>query len=149
MMGKVTAYSSGMNKYLVGGILAAIALMVIYGTTASSRVASWMDGENPTAAGQEGRDDSRVAINPDGATGDAQSGSFLTSDQTPVQQAGQLPQRQTATAPDPDSFDTAQTDFGDGTPASDTEAPIDPTPSPPATPQQTTPAASEPIRALW
>ena len=148
MMEKVTAYSSGMNKYLVGGILAAIALMVIYGTTASSRVASWMDGENPTAAGQDGQDDSRVAINPDGATGDAQSGSFLTSDQTPVQQAGQLPQRQTASESDP--FTTAQTDFGDDTTASDTETPIDPpAPNPPATPQQTTPAASEPIRALW
>ncbi|MEM1241513.1 MAG: hypothetical protein AAGI45_16880 [Cyanobacteria bacterium P01_H01_bin.26] len=83
-----------MTKYILGSILAAISLMAIYGTTASDRVISWVDGGGTASQGNNAGDD-RVALNDTDAdrTG-ANQDSFVVS-RTPLERAGELPQRQT------------------------------------------------------
>jgi hypothetical protein len=95
-----------MNKYIVGSILGVISLLVIFGASASNRVARWVDSEETTAT--------RVsATNATGATSslrsEADRGSSTklislnqtgtatqtNTNLTPMQKAGELPQRQT------------------------------------------------------
>jgi FtsZ-interacting cell division protein ZipA len=93
-----------MNKYVVGGILGAISLLVIFGASASNRVARWVDSEEAmttslssntaganTVSAQSNRSGSTrlVSLNETGTT--TQTNTNLT----PMQKAGELPQRQT------------------------------------------------------
>ena len=144
-----------MNKFILGGILAAICLMAIYGTSASDQVISKVDGGNSTSSqtnfGQPGTadDDSVVALNATETNNTEANGFTELSAQTPLEKAGTIPQRQTIGA-------TANFDDTDGVAV---EAP-DPAAQPPATPggntTPTTPPATPapaqtpaPIRALW
>ncbi|ESA34842.1 hypothetical protein N836_15605 [Leptolyngbya sp. Heron Island J] len=146
-----------MNKFILGSILAAISLMAIYGTSAANRVASWVDGTTGRTSSQDnfgtaenGDSDMLVAVN---GTNDS-IGSI--GNRTPLERAGEIPQRQTVSPQSAPAFGTnvQTTDDTDGEVIE---------PSPPA---QQTPAASEPgttagtnqanqnetqqpIRALW
>ena len=158
-----------MNKFILGSILAAISLMAIYGTSASKRVASWVDGVSPAPPTQsnfgqvaDGANDSGandqlfVALNDTDQDFIAQ-----VSVRTPLEKAGDIPQRQTQGVQSAPAFGTnAQSaDTGD-----DTDGEIV-TPSPPAqtTPAQPSPGTppgqnqqpqnqnqnQPPVRALW
>ncbi len=155
-----------MNKFILGSILAAISLMAIYGSSASNRVTSWVDGENPVATqsnfGQtngrvnnQGTGDQLVALNETEQDAIAQIGS-----RTPLEKAGDIPQRQTRGVQSSPAFGTnAQSaNTGDDT---DGEV-VTPDPSPaPNTPAQPAPEATQgqpqppqnqtqpPVRALW
>lgn len=144
-----------MNKFILGSILAAISLMVIYGTSASNQVTSWVDGEDQTSAqpdfGQSG-DDSFVALSPDGTDREP---NIDFEDRTPLQKAGDIPKRQIGEV-------TSTPNFGADPPADtgDDTGGVPVTPNPPAagtapgtTTSPQTPAATtqteDPIRALW
>lgn len=149
-----------MNKFILGSILAAISLMAIYGTSASNRVTSWVDGtaertssqSNFGAAG-DGDSDMLVAANGE----DSSIGQI--GNRTPLERAGEIPQRQTV---------GAQSAFGTNAQTTDDTDNEVVEPRPPA--QQRPPAASgpgttagganqaqnqnqnrqqQPIRALW
>ena len=136
-----------MNKYILGSILAAISLMAIYGTTASDRVTSWVDGGD--TASQSNSADDRVALNDTEANPD----SFVVS-RTPLERAGELPQRQTQ----PRGGTAATQNFGapEGT---DTPEVVEPDPvdeNRTANTAETTTNQTQnqnqtdaPIRALW
>ncbi len=145
----------GMNKFVLGGILAAISLLAIYGASASNRVTSWVDGNRPSSAqtntgqGVMQSNETLVAINSTEANGDAIP---AISEMTPLEKAGTLPQRQTI---------GATSNFG-GTPSTpntdDTEGEVvEPNPQENESPNdaadndqtETQPPAQEPIRALW
>lgn len=126
---------SSVNKYLIGSILAGISLLVIFGARASNRVASWVDGGEAAAIA-------------DGQGPQAQPAFFTAQadeNLTPLQQAGNLPQRQTFIEPDTTSTSISQA----------------PTTTPPATAQPATtagqgvvnppadPSPTRPVRALW
>ncbi|MEL6130171.1 MAG: hypothetical protein AAFR24_16375 [Cyanobacteria bacterium J06627_3] len=150
-----------MNKFILGGILAAISLMAIYGTSASNQVISRVDGTDPTSTqsnfgpANSASGGTAVALNPDEASEDD---SFVeVSAQTPLEKAGTIPQRQTVgTTP---NFGATATNAEDDTDGEIVE-PAQPEPEPPATPVGETAApgtpapaapaqAEEPIRALW
>ncbi|MEO0868507.1 MAG: hypothetical protein AAFY17_08670 [Cyanobacteria bacterium J06642_11] len=148
-----------MSKFVLGGILAAISLMVIYGASASNRVTSWMDRDR-TAATPVSNDstvkppsgDGLLALNTTETSGDSL---VDVSGMTPLEKAGTLPQRQTIGAASnfggtPAAPNTDDTDGEVVTPnPQETETPNNDTA---ATPPTTTPAqtpATEPIRALW
>ncbi|MEM9266560.1 MAG: hypothetical protein AAGA46_13650 [Cyanobacteria bacterium P01_F01_bin.13] len=86
-----------MNKFILGSILAAISLMAIYGTSASDRVTSWVDGTESASSqsdfGQsEGADDNAfISLNSTEADRDA----VTDINRTPLEKAGDIPQRQT------------------------------------------------------
>lgn len=146
-----------MNKLILGGILAAISLMAIYGTSSSEQVISVLDGPNSPKTqsnfGQNTNENGPVALNTTESAG-TRDGAFVESGvQAPLEKAGTFPQRQTvessrnfgpATTPDdtdnqvieaPDSTETAPTTGGTTT-------------TPPAA--TTTPAQNPtPIPALW
>lgn len=145
------------EKYVIGAVLGLISLLVIYGASASNRVASWVDGP------ASGRDDLVGLNNNDAQAQGDSSGSQRDSiaadgDLTPLEKAGQLPQRQTvidanAEADDiriqPLDTDTASQDPAttEASPASAANS-TQPDPAPTvARPAQTTDA--EPVRALW
>lgn len=150
-----------MNKFILGSILAAISLMVIYGTSASNQVTSWVDGEDSASAQSDSglsnsastdSDDSFIALNP--AESDREPNIDI-NDRTPLQKAGDIPKRQVGGV-------TSTPNFGQPEGASDTEEPIVPQPvnenpptntpsgnntgTQPATPVQ---QQQEPIKALW
>lgn len=147
-----------MNKFILGGILAAISLMAIYGASASNRFTSWVDGSRPsstqtnTAQGGE-QNQPLVALNSTEANGDA---IIDVSGMTPLEKAGTLPQRQTI---------GATSNFG-GTPSTpntdDTDGEIIDATNPPNNDSSTDTADNnqnnqnqnqtpdpDPIRALW
>lgn len=148
-----------MNKFILGGILAAISLMAIYGTSASDQVISRVDGteraKTQSNFGQNANENGLVALNPaDSTSSQDDSSSFVDSSvQTPLEKAGTIPQRQTVGASP--NFGTTTTTLDD-TDGDVVEAPS-PTPAPtpggtPATTPSATPAPAqnpEPIRALW
>ncbi|MEM6254056.1 MAG: hypothetical protein AAF821_14145 [Cyanobacteria bacterium P01_D01_bin.156] len=86
-----------MNKFVLGGILAVISLLAIYGASASNRVTSWMDGSRPSPAPTDTEktltppDDSFIALTPT----NAERADVNIDDMTPLEKAGTLPQRQT------------------------------------------------------
>lgn len=86
-----------MNKFILGSILAAISLMAIYGTSASDQVTSWVDGgERPASQGDFGQagsadEDSFISLNPTETDRDT----VTDISQTPLEKAGNIPQRQT------------------------------------------------------
>ncbi|MEM7061753.1 MAG: hypothetical protein AAF572_01125 [Cyanobacteria bacterium P01_B01_bin.77] len=150
-----------MNKFILGSILAAISLMVIYGTSASNQVTSWVDGEDPASAQSDsglnsnsdnGSDDSFIALSP---TESDREPNIDMNDRTPLQKAGDIPKRQVGEVTSTPNFGTdSSANTGDDTGG----VPITPNPpaagapgNTPSTPQ--TPAATtqpeEPIRALW
>mgnify|MGYP001794472958 FL=1 len=146
-----------MNKFILGGILAAISLMAIYGTSASNQVISRVDGTDPTSTqsnfgpANSASGGTAVALNPDESSEDDP---FVeVSAQTPLEKAGTIPQRQTVgTTP---NFGATPANTGDDTDGAVVE-PAPPAPEPPATPAEEAPAApaapaqaEEPIRALW
>ena len=148
-----------MNKFILGSILAAISLMVIYGTSASNQVTSWVDGEEPASAqsdsglsngGDNSDNDSFIALSP--AASDREPNIDL-NDRTPLQKAGDIPKRQVGGVTSTPNFGTDQsTNTGDDTGG----VPVTPAPPAAGTPGNTapqTPAATtqpeEPIRALW
>ncbi|NEQ53968.1 MAG: hypothetical protein F6K11_28200 [Leptolyngbya sp. SIO3F4] len=146
-----------MNKFILGGILAAISLMAIYGTSASEQVISRVDGTNRTPSqanfGQETTPgDSVIALN----TAESQDDTFTeVSAQTPLEKAGTFPQRQTvgSTTNFGTTTNTTGSDDTDGIPVEAnppaTQPPTttgDTATSPPAAAPTPTP---EPIRALW
>ena len=126
-----------MNKFILGSILAAISLMAIYGTSASNQVTSWMDGadDGPLAQNNfdadEGAADEFVAVND--TIGQINS-------RTPLERAGEIPQRQTVDVESAPAFGTdVQTpDATDDTGGEIVEA------APPEQETQTPPAAGEP-----
>jgi hypothetical protein len=139
-----------MNKYVVGSILAAISLLVIYGASASNRVVSWVDdpGGRPASNGEG----TLVGLNSTEDRGQpAQQivAQVNESDLDPLQKAGQLPQRQTFT------------DAQQRTQVSVSQNATTPTPTPTATPSAqaqpttaspqpaTTVSNPQPVRALW
>ena len=87
-----------MNQSILGGILAAISLLVIYGASASNRVTGWVDGDRASTAqtnnpqGLKQSDGTLVALNSTEASGD---GIVDVSGMTPLEKAGTLPKRQT------------------------------------------------------
>ena len=137
-----------MNKFILCSILAAISLMAIYGTTASDRVTSWVDGGDISAQGNNAGDD-RVALNDT----EANSDSFVVS-RTPLERAGELPQRQTQ--PRGDTAATPNFGVPEGT---DTPEVVEPAPTAEdrtANTAETTTNQTQnqnqtdtPIRALW
>ncbi|NEP61758.1 MAG: hypothetical protein F6K31_33195 [Symploca sp. SIO2G7] len=138
-----------MNKFILGCILAVISLLAIYGTSASNRVASWVDGENRSSAqadSNNGRDDTTLGLN----SAESASGPDI-SGRTPLQKAGDIPQRQTVGVPGSPNFGSAaqSDDATDDTggeiidPARDEQA----TSSEPT--NESTSPAETPIRALW
>lgn len=140
-----------MNKFILGSILAAISLMAIYGTSASNRVTSWVDGSDRTAAqsdfGQsnDGDNSQIVALNETGQV--AQIGS-----RTPLEKAGEIPQRQTIGAQSAPAFGTEAQPANDDTDGEIVEAdpPVQNTPAPGANQgQNQQPVQQPPIRALW
>ena len=149
-----------MNKFILGGILAAISLMAIYGTSASNRVTSWVDRADDTAAQSDAglsngdNNETVVALNDDGTTDD--SNGFISS-QTPLERAGDIPRRQTV---------GSATNFGTSTQTTNTDDTggevIEPNPTEGgtnATSPETPPANNQaqqrqnqnqpPVRALW
>ncbi|MBE9066712.1 hypothetical protein IQ260_08610 [Leptolyngbya cf. ectocarpi LEGE 11479] len=149
-----------MNKFILGSILAAISLMVIYGTSASNQVTSWVDGEDSASAQSDSglsnsasndSDDSFIALN---SNESEREPNIDINDRTPLQKAGDIPKRQIGEV-------TSTPNFGQPEGESDTEEPIVPQPveNPPPTDtsagnntgnQPANPAPSqEPIEALW
>lgn len=144
-----------MTKSILGGILAAISLLVIYGASASNRITSWVDGSRTSsgqpasAPGNQADNATLLALNSTEPTSDA---IVDVSGMTTLEKAGTLPKRQTV---------GATSNLG-GTPATttttdDTENEVV-TPNPPAaTPPtnttgntQSNPAPTPaPVRALW
>ena len=143
-----------MNKFILGSILAAISLMAIYGTSASNRVASWMDGTDDRTSSQANS----------GADGDTLVAANGTSDsignignRTPLERAGDIPQRQTVSPQSAPAFGTnvQTTDDTDG----EVVEPSPPAQQPPAASEPGTTAGGtnqanqnetqQPIRALW
>ncbi|MEM7795417.1 MAG: hypothetical protein AAF579_13335 [Cyanobacteria bacterium P01_C01_bin.118] len=147
-----------MSKFILGGILAAISLMAIYGTTASDQVISRIDGtERPKTQsnfGQNSDENGLVALNPTESTGSQDSSFVESSVQTPLEKAGMIPQRQTVGASP--NFGATTTTTQDDTDGEVVEAPS-PTPAPTTggttttTPPATTAPAQNPapIPALW
>ncbi|MEM9805190.1 MAG: hypothetical protein AAF959_07905 [Cyanobacteria bacterium P01_D01_bin.56] len=146
-----------MNKFVLGGILAAISLIAIYGASASNRFTSWVDGARPssaqtnTAQGVK-QNDTLVALNSTEANDDA---IIDVSGMTPLEKAGTLPQRQTigATSNFGGTPSTPNTDDTDGEIIDATNPPNNDSDSSTDTAdnnqnQNQTPAP-EPIRALW
>lgn len=151
-----------MNKFILGSILAAISLMVIYGSSASNRVTSWVDRENSTSTqsnfgpGNNQTNDQFIALNETEQDSITEIGS-----RTPLEKAGEIPQRQTVQgAPAfgtnvPSNTNNTTNDTDDGilepnppgqtTPAQPTPAPAQTQNPPPQTPAQNQP----PVRALW
>lgn len=141
-----------MTKSILGGILAAISLLVIYGASASNRLTSWVDGERDSSAqpasaqGNQQNNETLLALN---STEPTSNGIVDVSGMTPLEKAGTLPKRQTV---------GATPNFG-GTPATTTTTTDDtgnevvtpnPTPTtPPANTTETTQSTPAPIRALW
>ncbi|MBT9315139.1 hypothetical protein [Leptothoe spongobia] len=155
-----------MNKFILGGILAAISLMAIYGTSASDQVISRVDGTDRGSSqpnfgqAKPTTDKSVLAINTTETTettGTENNPFTEVSARTPLEKAGTFPQRQTIGA-NPNFGTTTNTTGGDDTDGGVVEAPA-PTTQPPTTtggnatttpPATTTPAQTpEPIRALW
>lgn len=148
-----------MNKFILGSVLAAISLLAIYGTSASNRVTSWVDGDSRTPGQALNDDDAAiVAVNSDEATPEP---IIDISGRTPLQRAGDIPQRQ-VTDGIQSTPNFGQTQPADGT--DDTGGGVitpDPQPAPepaaeapttPQTPAQQTPAQTAPappVRALW
>ena len=146
-----------MNKFILGGILAAISLMAIYGTSASNQVISRVDGTDPTSTqsnfgpANSASGGTAVASNREEACGEEQLEEV--SDETPLEKAGTIPQRQTVgTTP---NFGESAANVEDDTDGAVVD-PAPPAPEPPATPAEEAPAApaapaqaEEPIRALW
>ncbi len=142
----------GNEKYVIATVLGLISLLVIYGASASNRVASWVDGPG------SGRSDT-VGLNSSGDRAVAQGDSTTVdpANLTPLQKAGQFPQRQTVVEQSAqadeirvqplENTSTAQaqpsTETTSAAPAN-TQADPAPTVTQPA--QETNP---EPIRALW
>ncbi|NEP15652.1 MAG: hypothetical protein F6J97_01975 [Leptolyngbya sp. SIO4C1] len=130
-----------MNKYIIGGILSGIAMLVIYGATSSDRVVRWMDGEDRTEADFVSYDSSDQLI-----------AQVDDENLTPLQKAGNLPQRQTFAQP-------TQSDDITAAPANTPEQPADtqtPTEAQPSTTEgqglvETLPEADDdqPIQAYW
>ncbi|MEM8614526.1 MAG: hypothetical protein AAGF93_21120 [Cyanobacteria bacterium P01_H01_bin.105] len=153
-----------MNKFILGGILAAISLMAIYGTSASNRVTSWVDRSNDNTSAQtdfgaanEGTNETFIALNDDGTTNDSNG---IISSQTPLERAGEIPQRQTVGAQSAPNFGTSTqpTNTGDDTDG----GVVNPNPTAGDTNAQETPPANNPgqtqsgqnqnlppVRALW
>ncbi|MEM1251470.1 MAG: hypothetical protein AAGI69_03475 [Cyanobacteria bacterium P01_H01_bin.21] len=153
-----------MNKFILGSILAAISLMAIYGTSTSNQVTSWMDGtddnssaQNNFGSAEDGANEEFVALNDNDAIGQINS-------RTPLERAGEIPQRQTINAESAPAFgtDIQTSDATDDTGGEIIEA------DPPEQEAQTPPAAGAPgsvqgqnqpnqnqtedqapIRALW
>ncbi|MEO1591412.1 MAG: hypothetical protein AAFU71_08995 [Cyanobacteria bacterium J06632_22] len=145
------------EKIVVGSVLGLISLLVIYGASASNRVASWVDG---TASGRT----DLVGLNSDGTSDravaqDSRSTSNSSTpvdlnNLTPMEKAGQLPQRQTVVEPSAQADEirvqpletapTAQTTTAGTTPSNTTQP--DPAPTVTQPTQETNPA---PVRALW
>ena len=145
-----------MNKFILGSILAAISLLAIYGTSASNRVTSWVDGERRTPAQPLANNDDGtaiVAVNSDEATPEP---IIDISGRTPLQRAGDIPQRQTTGIQSAPNFGETQpadgTDDTGGGVVTPNPAPA-PAPEPaaeaPATPQPAQTAPEPPVRALW
>ena len=92
-----------MNKFILGIVLAAISLMAIYGTSASNQVTSWMDGADDGSSAQnnfgadDGDTDAFVAVND--TIGQINS-------RTPLERAGEIPQRQTFNVESAPAFGT-------------------------------------------
>ncbi|MFG6106113.1 hypothetical protein [Adonisia turfae] len=157
-----------MNKFILGGILAAISLMAIYGTSASNQVASWVDQTDDDPSSQtnfEAADDATsgtvVALNGDDANGNSIG---IISSRTPLEKAGEIPQRQVVGVQSAPAFGiNAQTNnAGDDTDG----VVVEPNPTAGETAQTTpqTPPANQgqaqpqptnqnqnqpPVRALW
>ena len=142
-----------MNKVILGAILAAISLMAIYGTSASNRVASWMDGtaERTSSQANFGEDDDTLV-----ATNGTSDSIGNIGNRTPLERAGEIPQRQTVSPQSAPAFGTNVQTTDD----TDDEV-IEPNPQaqqPPATSEPGTTAGTnqanqnetqQPIRALW
>lgn len=153
-----------MNKFILGGILAAISLMAIYGTSASNQVVSRVDNPEPVSSqgnfGQGtptsttgGNPNSVVALNTTEAQ-EVKDDPFVdVSAKTPLEKAGTIPQRQTiGTTP---NFGATTLTTDDDTNGQVIE-PVQPAPKAPAPATTTTPPtaapatpAPKPVRALW
>lgn len=107
-----------MNKFILGGILAAISLMAIYGTSASNRVTSWVDRTGDTSAQTnfvpdgDGSDGTVVALNGNEANGDSIG---IISSQTPLEKAGDIPRRQTLGVRSSPAINAQPSNTGDDT----------------------------------
>jgi len=148
------------QKYVIGTVLGLISLLVIYGASASNRVASWVDG--PASGRAASGQDSIVSLNSDGNATVSQNDSSVVADPnnlTPMQKAGQFPQRQTVVeqsaqadeirvqpleASDTQAQQTTTETATTTTPTTTSQADPAPTVTQPA--QTTNP---EPVRALW
>lgn len=156
-----------MNKFILGGILAAISLMAIYGTSASNQVASWVDqtdGDPSSQTNFESADDGTngtvVALNGDDANGNSIG---IISNRTPLEKAGEIPQRQVVGVQSAPAFGTnaqtnnAEDDTGgvvvEPNPTAGETAQTTPQ-TPPANQGQGQPQPNQnqnrpPVRALW
>ena len=147
-----------MNKFILGSILAAISLMAIYGTSASNRVTSWVDGTTDRTSSQSNfgaAEDSDMLV----AANGAEDGSIgRIGNRTPLEKAGDIPQRQTVGAQStfgPSEQVTDDTDDGVVEPRPRAQRP--PATSEPGTTDRTNQTnqaqnqneTQEPIRALW
>ncbi|MGD1950598.1 MAG: hypothetical protein ACFB14_13260 [Leptolyngbyaceae cyanobacterium] len=155
-----------MNKFILGSILAAISLMAIYGTSTSNQVTSWMDGteddssaQNNFGSAEDGTNEDLVALNDSDTIGQINS-------RTPLERAGEIPQRQTINAESAPAFGTDvqtsnnATDDTDGeiieADPPEQEAPTQPAAGAPGSVQgqnqpqnQNQTEDQAPIRALW
>ncbi|MEO0756534.1 MAG: hypothetical protein AAFY78_06630 [Cyanobacteria bacterium J06648_16] len=137
---------NNVNKYVIGTILGLISLLVIYGASASNQVASWVDGND--------READLVSLNNDGARTVSQADS-TPSDRnlTPLQKAGQLPQRQTIVEESAEG-DQIRVQPLENAPttqvqAQPTETTPEADPAPTVTRQPAQAENPEPVRALW
>ncbi|MBE9079820.1 hypothetical protein IQ241_21410 [Romeria aff. gracilis LEGE 07310] len=96
------------NKYVVGGVIFGILLLVIYGARASNRFAGWVDGDEVrTAESGSGRFVSSDSSQSAGRSADGETRIVQqpSADLSPLEQAGELPQRQTSQVQTADSSD--------------------------------------------
>lgn len=142
-----------MNKYVVGGILAVISLLAIFGASASNRVVRWADNPNGKNAPLVGLNDSETASNQP-ATADRELVAQVNeAEQTPLQRAGQFPQRQAFTEADGQTTEVIEINRDNATPVAEADTETT-TPAVPAQPANTQPAPTvtnnpQPVRALW
>lgn len=149
-----------MNKFILGGILAAISLMAIYGTSASNQVVSRVDNpESISSQGNFGQGTPTSNTNPVVAlnstdTKEAKDDPFVdVSAKTPLEKAGTIPQRQTIGTTPNFGATTLTTDDDTNGQVIEPAQPAPKAPAPATT--TTTPAAApatpapKPVRALW
>ena len=147
------------NKYILASVLAVISLMAIYGTSASDQVTTWMDnaarGTSAQTDNAENKADEEtlVSLNSTEAERANTDRQPIFLSQSPLERAGQIPQRQ---LPRDDARATGDTTLvGE----SDTETPVEPDPTTDTTTEETsgtgataaenqTPTQT-PVNALW